>query len=37
MQATEYTCGPSSLSAVLNYNRIIVRESTLSEWAKTTE
>lgn len=35
MQATTYTCGPSSLSAVLSYYRLVHRESELAKLAKT--
>jgi predicted double-glycine peptidase len=38
MQATDYTCGPSSLSAVLGYYQYYDwRESELAARAKTTE
>lgn len=37
MQATEYTCGPSSLSAVLNYYQLVYRQAELAERAKTDE
>ena len=37
MQATDYTCGPSSLSAVLSYYSIIYREMELAKMAKTIE
>ena len=38
MQATDYTCGPSSLSAVLGYYQYDDwRESDLAKRAKTTE
>lgn len=39
MQATDYTCGPSSLMAVLSYYQLEgdYRESDLAQLAKTTE
>lgn len=36
-QATDYTCGPSSLTAVLNYFHIDQREMDLAKMAKTNE
>ena len=36
MQATRYTCGPSSLSAVLNYFHVVGRESHLATLANTS-
>ena len=36
MQATDYTCGPSSLEAVLNYFHIVAREQELAKKAETS-
>lgn len=35
MQATDYTCGPASLSAVLNYYELVYREAELAKLALT--
>jgi hypothetical protein len=36
-QATDYTCGPASLTAALNYFHIDQREADLARMAKTNE
>jgi uncharacterized protein len=36
-QATDYTCGPASLTAVLNYFHLDRREAELAKMAKTNE
>lgn len=36
-QATDYTCGPASLTAVLNYFHIDRREAQLAKMAKTNQ
>jgi predicted double-glycine peptidase len=34
-QSTPYTCGPSALSALLNYYGYLIREDAIAESAKT--